>query len=322
MQWTQSTTGRIARQLGCALAILLIVTALSSGQEVPRGGPFLVVLGIAQDGGVPQAGSRDAAWTDASLRRHVACIAIVDTAARQRWLVDATPDFPAQLHALDGIAPPATRPGLDGIILTHAHIGHYAGLMHLGLEVMGTKGLPVYAMPRMAAFLAGNGPWSQLVAYRNIALRGLEAGERVQLSPSIAVEAFLVPHRQEFSEVIGLRITGPHASAVYIPDIDSWTQFDSTGAGIEALLRGADVAYLDGTFWSDDELPARLRAAVPHPRIEASMERFAALPAAERAKIRFIHLNHTNPALYAGPERDEIARRGFRVAEEGERFPL
>jgi pyrroloquinoline quinone biosynthesis protein B len=304
------------------LAALLLWAAGARGQQAAAGGPFLVVLGIAQDGGVPHAGSRDAAWSDPSLRRSVTCVAVVDTAARKRWMVDATPDFPAQLHALDAIAPPAGSPRLDGILLTHAHIGHYAGLMHLGLEVMGTRDVPAYAMPRMAAFIRDNGPWSQLVAYHNIALQPLEAGRRVQLSPSIAVEPFLVPHRQEYSEVIGLRIAGPRASVLLIPDIDSWERLDSTGTSIEELIRSVDVAYIDGTFWSDDELPAAIRASVPHPRIAASIERFAALPAAQRAKIRFWHLNHTNPALYAGPQRDEILRRGFRIAEEGERVPL
>jgi pyrroloquinoline quinone biosynthesis protein B len=307
----------------CAGALALLLAGASAfAQQARDTAPFLIVLGIAQDGGVPHAGSKDAAWDHPELRRHVACIGIVDPASGKRWLLDATPDFPWQLHELAGIAPPAPRPGVDGIFLSHAHIGHYTGLMHLGLEVMDTKDVPVYAFPRLGDYLSKNGPWDRLVNGRNIALHTLVPGARVQLTPALAVEPFLVPHRQEYSEVAGFRIIGPHRSAVFIPDIDSWAQLDSAGTSIEALIRGADAAYLDGTFYSDNELPAAITARVPHPRIFHSMERFAALPDAERAKVHFIHLNHSNPALYDGPQRDEVGRRGFRLAEEGERFGL
>ena len=40
-----------------------------------------------------------------------------------------------------------------GIFLTHAHIGHYSGLIHLGKEALGAKGISVYAMPKMSFFL-------------------------------------------------------------------------------------------------------------------------------------------------------------------------
>ena len=53
------------------------------------------------------------------------------------------------------------------------------------------------------------------------------------------------------------------------------------------------------------------------------MERFAKLPAAERAKVRFIHLNHTNPALVPGSDAQRaIESAGMRLAAQGERVPL
>lgn len=309
--------------------VLLIAVIFQCGQVLLQAqsksgedGPYVVVLGIAQDGGVPQAGSRDAAWDDASLRRLVSCLGLVDPARGRRWLLDATPDFPAQLRALDRIAPPASRPGIDGIFLTHAHMGHYTGLMHLGLEVMGAREVPVYAMPRMAEFLRGNGPWSQLVKYRNITLDEMGAGTAVPLGGGLRVTPILVPHRQEYSDVVGLRIEGPHASVLFIPDIDRWEQLDSTGTRIEDLIASVDVAYLDGTFFGEGEIPGRNMSTFPHPLITSSITRFAALPAAERAKVRFIHLNHTNKALYSGPEREAILRAGHRVADEGERVRL
>lgn len=286
--------------------------------------PYLVVLGISQDGGVPQAGSKDdPRWDDPRAQRMACSVAIVDPGTAQRWLIDATPDFREQLHVLDTVYPVDGKPGLDGIFLTHAHVGHYMGLLHLGHEVMGAQGVAVFAMPRMAAFLLKNGPWDQLVRYRNIVLEPLAADVAVPLNDHLAVTPLLVPHRQEYSEVVGYRIEGPQRTALYIPDIDRWEAWDAQGVSIEALVAEVDVAYLDGTFYDLDELPGRDMSQFPHPPIAKTMERFATLPDSERAKVRFIHLNHTNPALNeTSAARRQIENRGFQVAQERERFDL
>jgi len=285
---------------------------------------YLVVLGNAQDGGAPQAGSHDEpGWHDPARHRYATSLAIVDDAHQQRWLFEATPDFPAQLQALDEIAPrSAPKPALDGIFLTHAHMGHYTGLMWLGKEVMGADRVPVYAMPRMAQYLRTNGPWSQLVKLSNIELHEMGAGQAVPM-PGFSVTPLLVPHRQEYSEVVGFRIEAGAKKILFIPDIDSWTQWDETGTRIEDEIAKVDVAYLDGTFFANGEIPGRDMSGFPHPFIRTSMDRFSGLPALEKAKVRFIHLNHTNHALWPGtPERAAIEAAGFRVAEQGERVPL
>jgi len=286
--------------------------------------PYVVVLGIAQDGGVPQAGSQDhPGWRDPAARHRVVCLGLVDPATSQRWMIEATPDFPAQLHALDTHATPTTRPGLDGIFLTHAHVGHYTGLLHLGHEVMGAKSVPVYSMPRMLEFLRTNGPWEMLVRRSNIELRALQDGTPVPLNDRLRIIPFRVPHRQEYSEVVGFRIEGPRRSILFIPDIDHWEELDATGVRIESLIRQVDAAYLDATFYADGEIPGRDMRGFPHPFITHSMARFDSLPAPERAKIHFIHLNHTNPALDPNsPARQTIEAKGFHVAKELERFDL
>jgi pyrroloquinoline quinone biosynthesis protein B len=295
-----------------------------SAPEMPADVPYVVVLGIAQDAGVPQAGTRaHPGWDDPTARRLVACVAVVDPLTSERWLFDATPDFRAQLHRLDAMAPVEAKPGLSGIFLTHAHMGHYTGLMYLGHESMGTRGVPVYAMPRMRDYLSSNGPWDQLVRYENIELRELEDGARVVLNERLSVVPFRVPHRQEYSEVVGFRIDGPRRSVVFLPDIDSWEEFDAAGTRIEDVLADVDVAYLDASFYANGEIPGRDMSGFPHPFITHSMERFQPLPATERAKVRFIHLNHTNPALRADSEaRRNIRSRGYRVADELERVEL
>jgi pyrroloquinoline quinone biosynthesis protein B len=303
----------------------LFLLALPQATSAQTSSSYLVVLGIAQDGGVPQAGSNEhPAWENPDLKRLVVSLGLVAPATGERWMFEATPDFREQLFLLDqgALAGPAPG-GLAGIFLTHAHIGHYTGLIFLGHESLGAMGIPVYTMPRMAEFIATNGPWSQLVEYENIVLQQLEDGVPVQLGSGLTVTPFLVPHRQEFAEVVGFRIEGPRRSVLFIPDIDSWETWDEAGTRIESAIEAVDVAYLDGSFFANGEIPGRDMTGFPHPFITHSMQRFAGLPAAEKAKIRFIHLNHTNPALLDdGEARKQIEQHGFRVAVEGEKVEL
>ncbi len=319
-------------QLAVIVCISLYAVAAPNPQhhsESESPDPFVVVLGIVQDGGFPQAGCKkdccSEAWVDQSKRRHVSCLAIIDPVSSQRWLIDATPDFKDQLRMLDEVAPFPGVPeipgaGLAGIFLTHGHIGHYTGLMHLGHEAMGAKNVPVYVMPRMGEFLSTNGPWDQLVRYKNIELRPMVADQPIQLNERLSVTPFRVPHREEYTEVVGYRIDGPTRSVLFVPDIDKWERWDRR---IEEMIAQVDVAYLDGTFYAEGELPNRDMADIPHPFIAESMQRFESLPAQEKAKIRFIHLNHTSPALDEDSAACEaIADAHFRVAKELERVEL
>lgn len=289
-----------------------------------EGDPWTVVLGVGQDGGYPQAGMRDpAAWEDGLRRRLPVSLGIVDPATGERWMVEATPAFPEQLHALDRLAPREDVPGLDGILLTHAHVGHYAGLIQLGREIIGARGVPVHAMPRMEAFLRGNGPWDQLVGLGNIEIRPLQAGVATALNDRIRVTPIPVPHRDEYSETVAFRIEGPRRSVLFLPDIDKWEAWDALGTRIEEVLATVDAAYLDATFFGDGEVPGRSMSEIPHPFVEESLQRLGALPAAERDKVRFIHLNRTNPVGWPEtPEWRRVRDAGMRVARSGERIGL
>ncbi len=282
--------------------------------------PYTVVLGIAQDGGYPQAGDRTSpAWGDPTLRRSAACLGLADPRSGQRWLFDATPDFKEQLFRFDQIAPHDARPGLDAIFLTHAHIGHYTGLMHLGIEAMGAQNVPVYVMPRMQQFLSENGPWAQLVQMHNVELRPLHDGRAVSITNELTVTPVSVPHRDEYSETVAFRIQGPRRSVLFMPDIAGWDAWERCGTRIEDVLNTVDIAYLDGTFMSGDELPGRDLSKIQHPMVDASLARFADLPEGERHKVRFIHLNQSNPLLRGEASAlAELKRSGCGVAHEGE----
>lgn len=280
-----------------------------------------MALGTAQDGGYPHAGCMRAccaaAWKDPALRRNVACLGIVDPGAGAYWMIDATPDFRKQLHMLQTAAPHAA---LRGILLTHAHMGHYPGLLFLGREAMAASELPVYTMPRMAAYLQDNLPWSALIDNGSIRLYALDEHTAYRLSERISITPFTVPHRDENSETVGFTIEGSDRSVMYIPDIDSWSAWDTS---LEDLICRHDRAYLDATFFSASELPGRDIALVPHPMMKETMELLAGLTLKQKRSVRFLHFNHTNPVIHPESiQRQIVMFQGFNVAAEGEVFEL
>lgn len=278
-----------------------------------------VVLGIAQDGGIPHIGCTralcEAARRDPARRERVAALGLIDGAGR-RFLIDATPDIASQIESLNaGREDVDRRRPVDGILLTHAHIGHYAGLMFLGREALGADAVPVYATARMAGFLRGNAPWSDLVARKNIALAEITPGEDFALGRLRAV-AIPVPHRDEHSDTVGYRVRGPAGAVLYIPDVDKWERW---GRRLEDEVGAVDVALLDGTFFDAGELPGRNMGEVPHPLVSETM---TLLPAALRRRVRFIHLNHTNRLLTDDAARRAAAADGIAVARDGDVISL
>ena len=281
------------------------------------------VLGIAQDAGYPQLNCYQPhcirAWENKDLRRGTSSIAIIDGPAKTKLLFDATPDIRDQLYRLN-LAAPDTEYALRGVFLTHAHMGHYTGLMHFGREASGSENVPVYAMPRMYDFLSTNGPWDQLVHLENIELIRLANGKPVVFSDQLRVTPFRVPHRDEYSETVGYRIDGPRKSAVFIPDIDKWDRWETD---IRDIVRSVDYALLDATFFADTEMPGRDMSQIPHPFVTETMDLFAELSSEEKSRVIFIHMNHSNPLLVDGsPEQTEVEKRGFRFAREGMRLEL
>jgi len=311
----------------CAL-LLILSCACSTVAPAPRG-PYVVVLGTAQDGGLPQIGCAQPqcvrAREDASRRRFVTSLLLADPRSGRRWLFDASPDLPQQFELAR--PHPATRvesgpkPQLfDGVFLTHAHVGHFAGLIHFGREVYGASGLPVFTSPRMGEFLAANGPWSLSVRTGAIELAEAPIGREMQLGDGLFVSALRVPHRDEFSDTLAFVVRGPRRTLAYLPDIDKWERWE---VPLEEFLASVDVALVDGTFYAEGELPGRSMAEIPHPFVVETLARLARAPAELRAKVVFTHLNHTNPlADPRSAAREAVLDAGLRVAEDGEVLEL
>jgi len=307
---------RIGRLIGLFLIYLSMVQKTDCQ---PHSNTSILILGTAQDGGYPQVGCEkkccNLAWKYDSLRRYVVSLALVDSVTKKWWLFDATPDFKYQLQLFRILTNSTYQYLPDGIFITHAHIGHYTGLMQLGREVMDSKEVPVYVLPRMASFLENNGPWSQLVRLKNIVIHPLNTDSALNLENGIKIETFTVPHRDEYSETAGFRIVTSQKKYLFIPDINKWDKWDKS---IVNEVKPVDYALLDGTFFSGSELPGRKIDEVPHPTIPETMELFKNESAATKSKIYFIHFNHTNPALWDEKTRAIVKKKGFHIAEQGE----
>ena len=278
---------------------------------------YIQVLGIVQDAGYPHIGcEKDCCKVVSPGDYFVSCLGLVDKTNNKRYLFDATPDIHNQINLLEKF-PEANL--IDGIFLTHAHIGHYTGLMYLGREGLGGKNIMVYALKRMARFLKKNGPWDQLVKLNNISIQTIYNKEFVKLSENIFVIPIRVPHRDEYSETVGYKIIGKSKKILFIPDIDKWDEWKKS---IIEEVKLVDYAFIDGTFYNGSELNRDMRE-IPHPSIEETLELFSTQPLAERNKIYFIHINHTNPILTnKNGIRDLVESLGFNIAERGLKFKL
>src|SRR6185295_6039477 len=303
------------------LSLSLVLAGLLAA-DVPAAapGPRVVVLGTVQDGGMPQTGcdcsNCSRARKDPKLARHVASLAIHVPKTGHVYLVDATPDLPAQIEEIHTFrshpARKVDRAPFDGVFLTHAHIGHYLGLAHFGFESLNTSNLPVWASPRMAEYLRTNGPWSQLVRLKNIELREIQPGAPVDLGEGVTVTAFPVPHRDEYSDTLAFVIRGPHSTVLYVPDTDGWNTWTRP---LPRFLEEekVDVALLDATFYSPDELPDRDVTKIRHPLVTGTMDLLAPQVKAGKLRVFFTHLNHSNPALDPdGAARKAIEAKGFK----------
>ena len=280
---------------------------------------LLTVLGTVQDAGSPQMACQKsccANLSEAEMSRRMESSLALTIDNNSAYLFDASPAIADQFYSLQkqGVS------DLAGIFLTHAHMGHYAGLLQLGREAWNSKQVAVFAMPRMAAFLQRNAPWEQLLRLENIKINPLADQSPIAIEGGVRVTPIGVPHRDEYSETVAYWIQGPSKSALYLPDIDKWERWETP---IEEWIKKVDYAFLDATFFDGKELPNRSMAEIPHPFVVESINRFQKLKPTQKEKIYFIHLNHTNPLLNRNSEEYiQLSEKGFKVAERGLQLSL
>ena len=297
------------------LILFLFFTSLIAFNQV-NSTYTLKILGVVQDGGLPHLGSDRICCEDFEQNRYETSVMLINNETNESYLFDASPDINKQLNFMaKGI-----KKNLKGIFLTHAHIGHYTGLMYFGREALNSKLMNVYAMPRMKKFLEQNGPWSQLVSLQNISIKELSNNSMIEIDSSVVIQPIEVPHRAEFSETVGYKIYGPNKTLLFIPDIDKWYLWEKS---IIDEVKQVDYALIDATFYDSMEVNYRDLSEIPHPFVVESMELFESIQDEEKGKIFFIHLNHTNPLLDNESNQYKFVREnGYNVAKEGMKFDL
>ena len=131
---------------------------------------YIYILGNTQDAGMPHIGCKHKFCLDNFNKYeefYVTSIAVINSDLNKYILFEATPDITYQLnHITNNVFQEFLLP--EAIYITHAHIGHYTGLMYFGREALGSKNLLVKVLPKMSNFLKTNGPWSQLITLNNI----------------------------------------------------------------------------------------------------------------------------------------------------------
>lgn len=279
----------------------------------------LQVLGIMQDAGLPQLGCpQSCCMQEGKLRERVPVVAlgITQSDPKQGVLIEATPDIGSQWQRFMSINQ-GKEPSY--IFITHAHMGHYSGLLQLGREARNTKGVTVYGHPTLIDFLQRDQPWKQLVALKNILPKPIRDRETIQIG-QLSIRALVVPHRDEISATYAYILEGPTKRALFLPDIDKWEKWT---VSIDSLLQQVDIAFLDATFFDGSELPGRNLSEIPHPTVRETMERAQSWPQSVRQKLRLIHFNHTNPLLQEGSAAfKNLAAFGFQLSRVGDSIQL
>ncbi|HEY2351760.1 MAG TPA: MBL fold metallo-hydrolase [Candidatus Acidoferrum sp.] len=116
---------------------------------------------------------------------------------------------------------------------------------------------------------------------------------------------------------------------VYAPSIPAEAEAHSGNAGgWKSWVENSDVAFLDGTFWSDDELiqtgrstkTARQIGHVPLSSPEGLLEQY---PKGTKGRRILIHINNTNPILDdKSPQHRAVVDAGFEIAYDGMELEL
>jgi len=301
------------------LLFSLIFNQIINGQKSSL---RLNVIGTIQDGGSPHIGCEKKCCKflsqEEKKQRLVTSLALVDIDYDKLFLFEATPDIEKQIRSLNNNFKKELN--LKGIFLTHAHIGHYSGLMYLGKEALGANRVDIFTMKRMFNFLKNNGPWSQLVNEKNIVLNKIIENKNIILNNNVSVIPILVPHRDEFSETVGYYIKGRKKTALFLPDIDKWDKWNKS---LVEVLKKVDYAFIDATFYDNKEINNRDISEIPHPFVIETMSLLKDLSISERKKVYLIHMNHTNPLLdSSSKEYKKVINFGFNIAKIGMSFYL
>jgi pyrroloquinoline quinone biosynthesis protein B len=289
------------------------------------------ILGSAAGGGFPQWNCR--CETCEAARRGERAQARTQSSLAIRgsegpwFLVNASPDARQQLEGLhDGPSDGPRAAPIAGVLLTDAEIDHTAGLLLLResatpIRVYGDDGVRL-------ALREGFPVLTMLERYCGLEWRTLRRGQATELDgSSLVVEPFQTggdaPRYLEGSgvelEASGLqfRDRGDGSVVTYVPGMAR------LAGDIRDRFAASDLVLVDGTFWTDDELPRlgytqRGAHDMGHLPLSGTDGTIEALRSLTRPRKVLVHINNTNPILLEdSAERAEVLRAGIEVGYDG-----
>ena len=285
----------------------------------------VTILGIAQDGGVPQTGCSCenciAAHNNYNFKRNSVSCGVKGKDGTFH-LIEAGRNIADQLNLWSKMMNYKKIQIPDTISITHTHLGHIEGLGQFGKEVMNLKEVPFFASKSSIQALRKRellSPFECEIIESNIAF-----------FPSIRcgfeLEFIKVPHRDEYADTHAIIIRGSNNALLFLPDHDDWRdtlEMHNCKSIREWFSKlKIDYALIDGTFWDKNELRDRDMSKIPHPTISETLEMLG-----ERTdddiEIYFFHLNHTNPVLNtSSKETVRVIELGWQILTEGQTFTL
>jgi len=306
------------------------------------------VLGSAAGGGFPQWNcgcancSRVRRGVFKGRARTQAQVAI--SPAGSTWfLLNASPDLRQQISATPELAPKdaGRNTPIAAIILTSADVDSVLGLLHL----REFQPLRLYSTPSVRrAVIAENSLFRTLERSRPpVQWEDLRVKDAVQLCPGSGQKAeevlscTAIPLGGQFPDylsdglraklekteaVIGLEIVHGGKRLFYAPSL--------AGRGEEwkRAVSDSDLALLDGTFWTDDELvkvqgSAKTARQMGHLPLSGAGGLLEEMQGARKPRRVLIHLNNTNPVLDEESSAHRAVRdAGWEVAYDGMEIPL
>ncbi len=305
------------------------------------------VLGSAAGGGFPQwnCGCSNCVRVRAGkLHGHPRTQAqIAFSLDSKAWfLMNASPDLRAQILATPELTPPegSRRSPLAGIFLTSADVDSVMGLLHLREFAP----FHVFATPSVQRILKEENTMFRVLDRSVPPVQWTDLSPQWQFGPTIASDSedlsfrySAVPLsgsypdyvnnalRSELSveeAVVGLLVEHGQKRLFFAPSLPGNNHEWKT------VAQSSDLVFLDGTFWTDDELiratgsgkSARAIGHLPLSGADGLLQQFSD---AGRSRRVLIHINNTNPILDEdSPEYRQVREMGWEIAHDGTEFVL
>ena len=304
---------------------------------------IIKILGSAAGGGFPQWNcngihSANVRAGKAGYRARLQSSLAVSADSINWVLLNASPDLRQQINETPELQPSKSgglrNSPIKAVVVTNADVDHITGLINL------REGQPfsIYGSDRVLATLNANSifnvcapdkvPRIALPLDKPIALTG--AGT----DPGLTIEAFAVPGKialflekgdatgnfgSRDGDTIGLKVTAAATgkSFYYIPGCAE------VDAPLAARIKGADLIFLDGTLFTDDEMitqglshkTSQRMGHISVSGVHGSIEVIKPLGIKRRI---YVHINNSNPILDENSQaRKLVDASGWEVGHDG-----